>query len=157
MIDIAAACIEDYEAICRVFSEADDLHREALPDIFQKPDGPCRPMSWLQSYLDEKHKQIFVARREREIVGVLEMEEKSASPFPMFRPRRYAIVHGLSVAAKARRMGVGTTLMESAKEWANKRNVESIELSVWAFNQSAIELYHKLGYQTIRNTMEIKL
>ena len=47
-VTIRPAVPDDYEQICEVLDEADTLHREALPHIFRKPDGPVRERSDIQ-------------------------------------------------------------------------------------------------------------
>ena len=59
--------------------------------------------------------------------------------------------------ASARRMGVGKALMERVNQWAKERELESVQLTVWDFNQGAIEFYKALGYDTVRLTMACKL
>jgi len=37
---IREAAADDYEVLCELFDEVDALHRDNLPQIFQKPTGP---------------------------------------------------------------------------------------------------------------------
>ena len=41
-LSIRPAVLEDYEALCAIFGQVDALHCEALPQVFQEPDGPAR-------------------------------------------------------------------------------------------------------------------
>jgi len=41
-MNIRPATIDDDEQLCGLFDEVDRLHREALPNVFRKPDGPTR-------------------------------------------------------------------------------------------------------------------
>jgi RimJ/RimL family protein N-acetyltransferase len=54
---------------------------------------------------------------------------------------------GLMVAARHRRRGIGSALMEAAEEWARGAGVTKLELHVFPHNQAAIALYSKLGYE----------
>jgi RimJ/RimL family protein N-acetyltransferase len=54
---------------------------------------------------------------------------------------------GLMVAAKERRRGIGTALMEEAIKWARGSGVTKLELHVFPHNEPAIALYRKLGFQ----------
>ncbi len=54
---------------------------------------------------------------------------------------------GVMVAAGYRRSGVGTRLMGAAERWAAEHGVTKLELHVFPYNQPAISLYEKLGYE----------
>lgn len=61
---------------------------------------------------------------------------------------RYAHIFLLYVAPDHRHQGIGTALMNQAQNWAISRGDRQIGLQVFQDNQSALNLYHRLGYQT---------
>jgi putative acetyltransferase len=54
---------------------------------------------------------------------------------------------GLMVAHEARRLGVGKALLGAAIQWASGCGVRKIELHVFPWNQPAIELYERFGFE----------
>jgi RimJ/RimL family protein N-acetyltransferase len=63
-----------------------------------------------------------------------------------FRTRHRARL-GISVQAPYRGIGVGEALLTALLDWAAAEpELERIELSVFAHNQRAINLYRKLGF-----------
>ncbi len=54
---------------------------------------------------------------------------------------------GLMVAADARRQGVGSTLLEAAVDWARGAGIRKLELHVFPWNEAAITLYEKFGFE----------
>jgi RimJ/RimL family protein N-acetyltransferase len=54
---------------------------------------------------------------------------------------------GLMVAADARGQGVGTGLLEAAVEWARGSGVRKLELHVFPWNEPAMRLYEKFGFE----------
>ncbi len=54
---------------------------------------------------------------------------------------------GLMVAADARRQGVGWSLLEAAAEWARGAGIRKLELHVFPWNEAAIRLYEKFGFE----------
>ena len=44
---IRAATKRDYDALNQIIDQVDALHREHLPHIFQKPDGPPRDREYV--------------------------------------------------------------------------------------------------------------
>ena len=89
------------------------------------------------------HAAVFVAEREEDgaIIGRLSLA----------RDTHPASAHvadlGLMVAADARRQGVGRALLEAAVDWARGADVRKLELHVFPWNEPAIQLYEKFGFE----------
>jgi putative acetyltransferase len=89
------------------------------------------------------HAAVFVAEREGDgaIVGRLSLA----------RDTHPASAHvadlGLMVAADARRQGVGQALLEAAVEWARDADIRKLELHVFPWNEPAIQLYERFGFE----------
>lgn len=56
-------------------------------------------------------------------------------------------VADLAVAEEARRIGVGSALMEAAEAWARQRGFGVLSLDVWSTNERALAFYERLGYR----------
>ena len=54
---------------------------------------------------------------------------------------------GLMVAKNYRGRGVGTALLDTAAEWAKANGVRKLELHVFPWNEPAIALYEKFGFE----------
>jgi RimJ/RimL family protein N-acetyltransferase len=54
---------------------------------------------------------------------------------------------GLMVAKEARRRGVGRALLEAGVEWAHSSGIRKLELHVFPWNEPAIRLYERFGFQ----------
>jgi ribosomal protein S18 acetylase RimI-like enzyme len=61
---------------------------------------------------------------------------------------RHAHIFLLYVMPEHRRRGVGSALMRHAEDWARARGDRQIGLQVFQSNKPALNLYHRLGYQT---------
>jgi RimJ/RimL family protein N-acetyltransferase len=53
---------------------------------------------------------------------------------------------GMGLLPEFRRMGIGSRLLEQAISWARNREIEILELSVFASNASARSLYARFGF-----------
>lgn len=54
---------------------------------------------------------------------------------------------GLMVAADARRQGIGWALLHAAVDWARGAGVRKLELHVFPWNEPAIALYERFGFE----------
>jgi len=88
------------------------------------------------------HAAVFVAEREDgTIVGRLSV---GRDPHPA---SAHVADLGLMVALEARRQGVGTGLMRAAVDWARETGVRKLELHVFPWNEAAIALYERFGFE----------
>jgi len=162
---IRAATARDLDALLPIIDEVDALHREHLPHIFRKPEGPPRDQAYLLGVLADESYALFVAHAEGpalsnvegEILGFVQVAIHDALPYPILVPRRVANVENLAIREGFRRAGVGRALMRQAERWAEDRGASEIELSVYQFNQSAMSFYRELGYSTSLRRMGKRL
>jgi RimJ/RimL family protein N-acetyltransferase len=109
-------------------------------------DGEWRSVGDERRYLKAvrrfPHAAVFVAEREDgELIGRLSLA-RDAHP-----ASAHVADLGLMVAADARRQGVGWALLEAAVEWARGAGIRKLELHVFPWNEPAIRLYEKFGFE----------
>ena len=157
-ISVRKATAEDYNSLCELFDEIDALHRDNLPHIFQKPGSVAREQDYYLGLVADENVALFVSEAGEKLVGFVHAIIRDTPAFPIFVPRRYAIVDGIVVKSGFQNHGIGKILMDKMQEWAIARGATSIELNVYEFNETAISFYERLGYQTLSRKMskEIK-
>jgi ribosomal protein S18 acetylase RimI-like enzyme len=148
-IQVRKAAATDYEALCELFDQVDALHRDNLPQIFQKPNGPIREHDYYLGLIADENVGLFIAEAAEKLLGFVHVVLRDAPPIPIFVPRCVAVIDGIGVKSEAQRRGIGQTLSKTASEWAIARGATSIELNVYNFNQPAMAFYQSLGYETI--------
>jgi RimJ/RimL family protein N-acetyltransferase len=109
-------------------------------------DGDWRSVGDERRYLKAvrryPHAAVFVAERnDGVIIGRLSLA-RDAHP-----ASTHVADLGLMVAKDARRRGVGTALLEAAVEWARGSGVRKLELHVFPWNEPAIQLYERFGFE----------
>lgn len=75
------------------------------------------------------------------VVGQLVVERGSR------RVTLHSAGFGVTVAARARGLGVGRALLDAVDEWAGAHGVRRLELAVFPGNDRAINLYRSAGYE----------
>jgi ribosomal protein S18 acetylase RimI-like enzyme len=156
-ISVRKATADDYNSLCELFDEGDALHRDNLPHLFQHPGGAAREQAYYVGLIVDENVALLVAEAGEKLLGVIHAMIRDAPAFPIFVPRRYAIVDSIVVRSELQNHGIGRILMDKMQEWAIAKGATSIELNVYEFNRSAISFYERLGYQTFSRKMSKEL
>ena len=110
-------------------------------------DGEWRSVGDERRYLKAlrryPHAAVFVAQRVADgaIVGRLSLS-RDAHP-----ASAHVADLGIMVAKDARRHGVGRELLRAAVGWAGESGVRKLELHVFPWNEPAIQLYERFGFE----------
>ena len=88
-----------------------------------------------------EHAAVFVAEVNGQVVGRLSVsrDQHPAS--------RHVADLGLMVAAERRGQGIGRGLLEAAVDWARAAGVTKLELHVFPWNEPALRLYERFGFE----------
>lgn len=146
-ISIRQVSEKDYEQLTSLFEEIDEHHRKALPHIFKKPEGPARTRDFLGGVLADQSTVIFIAERQDQIIGLVYAYIRTVPEIPIRIPYRVGEVDQLIVKKEHRYLGIGKALMERVHQWAGQMKLDRLELSVWDFNQGALDFYRELDYR----------
>jgi ribosomal protein S18 acetylase RimI-like enzyme len=158
-VHIRPAGEQDYEIYCDLMSEINDLHRLALPGIFQQPPGRIIDQDYFLNLLNNDQAAIFFAFQgyNGQAAGFIHILIRETPVYPLLVPRRYGVVDTLVVRLAFQRTGVGRALMNWGEVWAASQGVSEIELNVYEFNLGAQAFYRQLGYTTYSRKMTKKL
>jgi len=143
---------DDREAIVRIAGPVHDDHARAVPTRFREGVTPL-PVEYLHGLMESPDAAVFVAEDTRQIVGFIILKVQDAPAIPILHPRRTAFVDVVAVDAAERNRGIGTALMNTAVIWGRARGAESLELKVFEVNAPAIDVYQRLGMQTVSRLM----
>ena len=150
---VRKATERDYEGLCKIYTEVDLLHSQALPQIFAAPKEPFRSREFISGIFEDESAVMFVVESGGQIIGLIHVLIRESPDIPMMVKRRYAYIGEIAVAEEQRGSGIGKALMRQAERWAIQRNVSQFELNVWDFNKNAIAFFQKLGYSLSRHNM----
>jgi ribosomal protein S18 acetylase RimI-like enzyme len=145
----------DYEQICELYEELDSYHRQARPDLFDRPSAPPRPRSTIFALIGSDATAILVAEDEAShlLLGFCLLMIRDLPASTVCLARRFVELDKLAVRAKARRSGVGRALVQAAFAWAQARGFDCVEVAVHEFNAGAIAFYESMGFETFIRRM----
>lgn len=143
---IRAATVRDHAAMCALFDELDQLHRDARPDHFQPFDGPARSRELVDALISDPASTILVAQTMEGLAGLVVVKSRTPSEFAGAAPRRVFEIDNIVVQGELRNRRVGRRLLSAAVEWARTRRATHIEVAVHDFNRDAQRFYVGFGF-----------
>lgn len=152
-LTIREATRQDYEAVCALVAQVDQIHIEALPDIFRPAAGPAREREYMEEIIIADDARLFVAEHDGMVIGLTQAKIRDASGWPFAVARQWINIDEIVVDERFRGMGIGRALLARVEEWAHSQGIGRIELNVWEFNASARSLYESEGFRTLKRTM----
>ena len=146
MITVRAATMEDADAIACLTAEVQQLHREALPDIFKVPSDRLFPREKLATLLQDANSTVVVAESKGEIIGYAcgAIMHRAENDFK--KAERYMYIQQIGVRQDARRQGVGRALIAFIESRALASAVTGLQLDYWAFNTRAQSFFESCGF-----------
>ena len=145
-IRVRLASLRDYEELCGLFDELDELHRQARPDIFRPFPPPARTGEQVAGWLAQPDSTVLVAQSEEGVVGLAVLLTRTPSSFAGAVPRKVIEVDNLVVRADQRGRRVGRRLLAAAVEWSRQRRATHVEVAVHGFNHDAKRFYEAFGF-----------
>jgi GNAT superfamily N-acetyltransferase len=143
---VRVASLRDYEALCALFGELDEIHRRARPEMFQAFAGLARSRDQVARWLAAADATILVADDRADVVGLAVLLTRSPSTFTGAVPRKVIEVDNLVVRGDRRGEGIGRRLLAAALDWARQRRATHVEVAVHAFNRDARRFYEGFGF-----------
>lgn len=149
---IRPATLGDYRALCALFEELDEFHRQVRPEFFRPFDGPARSWEQVGRWLAGPDSTVLVAE-DAEVVGLCLLLPRPQAPFAGTVPRKVVVIDNLVVRAGCRNRGIGEELVAASMGWARGQGASHVELGVHAVNRHALRFYERLGFSVSVNWM----
>ena len=139
---VRKAEIGDFEAFKRIMDQVQELHVQWRPDIYKRNDELFSAETFREAVANDF---FYVAETDGKVVGVIGLILRHVEN-PSHVTRDIVYVDSMAVDEAFRGMGVGHALLDKAKEIAEEKHCQGVELQVNARNKQAYEMYTKYGF-----------
>ena len=156
-MNIRLAELKDVPQICELYNEffaynakIDPVYCRAGKEFGEYP----------KSVIEGSDADLIVAEiksKEFELVGFIHIKEGKTPPYDALMQNHYAQIIDFMVTEQHRRKGVGRKLMDAAKEWAEKRKLDYIELFVLQGAADEQRFYDRSGFDNVMQTKRFML
>ncbi len=140
---VRKATINDISAIAEIYREQFREMSKLIPDFIKEGD---QSIEFLEKTISNEDSDILVYENDGKVVGFILLQAKTRPDFDFMLPGKFCYIMDIIVTEIQRNKGFGTTLMNSAKDWAKEQGCSFINLDVLTNNPRAIALYEKLGF-----------
>ena len=144
---VRLASLRDYEELCALFDQLDEIHREARPDMFQPFPPPARTREQVAHWLAQADSTVLVAQSEDgrgRARRAADPRCRAASPARV--PRKVIEVDNLVVRADQRGRRIGRRLLAAVVEWSRQRRADACRGPWYDFNRDAKRFYQSFGF-----------
>ena len=150
---VRVATLDDVEAISTMYRDFFTFHAHMQPDYYKAAEAGEYPANSIRS----EDNDIIVVEVDGNIAGFAHVFENRTSPYDSVVSHRFAHLMDLYVSPLHRETGLGRALIKATKDWAKKRNLDYIELTLLAENENAARLYAQENFKTVMHTMRCTL
>jgi GNAT superfamily N-acetyltransferase len=147
-MEIRVATLNDIEALCPLLTEFFAYNADLQP-IYCHADieGGEYPKNMIES--DDS--DFLIAVDNDTFVGFIHINQMKTPPYGSIVPHNYAEIMAFMVTASQRKKGIGTAMIEAAKQWSKDRNLDYIELMSLTHANEANNFYDNKDFATVSN------
>jgi RimJ/RimL family protein N-acetyltransferase len=136
--EIRESDAEEFLNLCnRIDSETPFMMFE--PD--ERPTTIQDQKDEIRDILSRDNQMIFVAEKDDQLIGYL------AAYGGKYKRNRQTVYIVTGILQGYTSQGSGTRLFEQLEEWAKKRKMHRLDLTVMVHNEAAVALYRKIGFE----------
>ena len=155
-MEIRFAKETELDRINEIRKQVNDVHVAGKPEVF-KPGFGRELRDFIKVIWDDPEQEIVAAELDGFLCGFAVLHHIHKPENPFMYERDFLDIDEFCVDEKHRRKGVATKLIAFIKEYAKENCFKRLELNMWEFNESALEFYESVGFETFRRYMEIML
>lgn len=138
---IREICRQDAKNYLSLLNQLDRETKLMLYELGERKSTEEEVAHRLEKVIAAEHETIFVAEEDGELVGHIEGHGGS------LKRNRHTVCVVIGIIQTYHNRGIGTKLFEALEDWAEKREIHRMELTVMEHNRPAMMLYAKRGFQ----------
>ena len=153
-MEIRLATLNDIEALRPLLTEF-FAYNAGLQPMYCRADNESG--EYPKNIIESGNSDFLVAVKNEAIVGFIHINQMKTPPFGSIAPHHYAEIMAFMVTAPHREQGIGSKLMDAAKQWSNARNLDYIELAALTNAKEALRFYEQKDFVTVSHIKRFTL
>ncbi len=164
MIKIRTAKIEDSAALEKLYTELekDGVRYQSEHFVLSKPGERSRQVEEIlksenQTMLVAVDKADGVNEADGRVIGFAHLVYAKVKPFSCLKPQSNIYLQDLVVTENCRSRGIGTLLLNAAKQYGKEKGADFFRTQVFPQNVDGMRFYERNGFSTKMITIECSL
>jgi len=146
VVNIRNANKNDLDEIVEMWYTLATSHQEMMRGYELAEDCREKWRNFVEDGLDKEGMCTFVAERERDLVGFLNVVIRER--MGIFEDAHLGMILDVFVKEEKRGEGVGTQLTKRAERWIKEKGINVAVLTVSPENERAVKFWDEAGYET---------
>ena len=153
-MEVRLATLNDIDALCPLLTEFFAYNAGLQPDFciaaVERGEYP-------KNMIESDSSDFLVAIDGDIVVGFIHINQMKTPPYDAVAPHNYAEIMAFMVTASRREQGIGSLLIDAAKQWSKARNLDYIELISLTNAGEANLFYDKKDFATVSHIRRFTL
>jgi GNAT superfamily N-acetyltransferase len=141
----------DLDAIHELWLRLREAQAKADSRLALAADVEPRAREHREVILADPRTRFFVAEEQGRVLGYLHAQVEANDP--AYETPRFGVIVDVIVCEDRRREGIGTRLLESAKEWLSSTGVNEYRVAIPAASADAAHLFERDGVAPLATTL----
>jgi ribosomal protein S18 acetylase RimI-like enzyme len=145
---IEKVLIEDFEEISEMFADLQNEHAKNEPDIFKKNNPESDTKERFTSDIENENLIYLKAKIDDKIVGYISTRIVQQQNHFFYNDFNLGRIEQIYTLPSFREQGIAKKLILETELLLKKNGIFEMELFVWSFNKSALNLYSSLEFKS---------
>jgi diamine N-acetyltransferase len=154
-IHMREATKNDYDVVHQIQKQVHEFHTKERPDHYKMADTTL-DKEYFNNLIDGENTKVFLLETDQPIAYTI-ITIKHTQERPILIPRKVVYMDDFGVDHTYRGKGLGKRFFAKIVEFAKSIEADSLELSVWEFNEDAVKFYESMKLETKMRRMGIDL
>jgi GNAT superfamily N-acetyltransferase len=156
MITIRKAIKEDFETLEKLYTELEEDAVFYQPEHFVLSEKGARSLQ-LEGILSSENQVMFVAENDGAVIGFAHVMFARAKAVSCLKPQSNIYLQDLVVTKSYRNNGIGTLLLNAAKQYGREKKADFFRTQVFPMNKAGLRFYERNGFSVKMITIECDL
>ena len=145
-MEVRLATVNDIKAICPLLTEF-FAYNATLQPMYCQADKERG--EYPKTTIESGHSDFLIAIENGAVIGFVHINQTKTPSYGSIVPHNYSEILAFMVTASHRGQGVGSKLIDAAKQWSKDRNLDYIELISLTNAKEANRFYDHKDFVTV--------
>ena len=154
-MEIKLATQSHIPEIVKLWQEFMVHHEDIDPRFPMRKDAPSNFEKYLRELMQSEENLVLVALDNDRVIGFATCCISEYTP--IWELERYGSIDSIAIQSSYRRRGIGEQMLAKIYEWFKLQDVDRIELSVAARNQTGYSFWIKHGFRDFSHRLYVDI